>query len=510
MSRPQQRKLPKTKTPKKKQKDPETFDEFLSEGITCEEQGERYATGERAQRNYEKAATMYSKASALNDKDADCVYNWGRVLYILVGFYPAHATPEEKLKTLDQSIEKFRRALSLDPTKTDAHFNLGQALHMRSELLQDTTEIANSYTQSATALQEAISIFESVYAVQEKEYNDQHAAPPKDNDDNVQSTSSSDNEPNNKDDNKDEYTTVTEVEPTTAYSLIDTLVSLADAMTTMASMLASYQSAVDLYSRARKNLSQAEKWLMVGTSTEDKEHKQARIQISLKEAQNLSSQAERSFLATNKVDHRLFNQAVDQLDMVLEHVDSQHVETHCDRGDILSTFGDHLCKEAKAHHQSLDPETTGKSVWHIYSQADKSFKAALEKEPKNMSILNKLGDLSMSRARLDIPVAERNRSQLIKNAEFYFKRAVETDRQVLTTGWIGWAYSTWALEQWTKAQGQKNEASRIMKTWIKRGGCSDLFAELTEDTDAIDQDFLEWVNESFFDDEEEEETSDEE
>lgn len=74
----------------------------------------------------------------------------GRVLYILVGFYPAHATPEEKLKTLDESIDKFRRALSLDSTKTDAHFNLGQALHMRSELLQDTTEIANSYTQSAT------------------------------------------------------------------------------------------------------------------------------------------------------------------------------------------------------------------------------------------------------------------------------------------------------------------------------------------------------------------------
>lgn len=350
-----------------------------------------------------------------------------------------------------------------------------------------------------------------MYAVQEKEYNDQHASPSSknnnDNDNNEESTT--ENEPSN-DTKDDEYTTVTEVEPTTAYSLIDTLVSLADAMTTMASMLASYQSAVDLYSRARKHLSQAEKWLMVGTSTDDKEHKQARIQISLKEAQNLSSQAERSFLATTKVDHRLFNQAVDQLDNILEHVDDRHVETQCDRGDILSTFGDHLCKEAKAHHQPLDPETTGKTVWHIYSQADKSFKAALEIEPKNMSILNKLGDLSMSRARLDIPVAQRNRSQLIKNAEFYFKRAVETDRQVLTTGWIGWAYSTWALEQWTKVQGQKHEASRIINTWIKRGGCSDLFAELTEDTDAMDQDFLEWVNETFFDHEEEEETSDEE
>lgn len=46
------------------------------EAIQLEEQGERYKTGERAQRYYERAAEMYGKAFELNDKDADCVYNW--------------------------------------------------------------------------------------------------------------------------------------------------------------------------------------------------------------------------------------------------------------------------------------------------------------------------------------------------------------------------------------------------------------------------------------------------
>jgi hypothetical protein len=46
------------------------------EAIHLEEQGERYRTGERAERYYVKAAEMYGKAFSLNDKDADCVYNW--------------------------------------------------------------------------------------------------------------------------------------------------------------------------------------------------------------------------------------------------------------------------------------------------------------------------------------------------------------------------------------------------------------------------------------------------
>jgi hypothetical protein len=33
--------------------------------------------------------------------------------------------------------------------KTDVEFNLAQALHLRSEILQETSEIENAYGQSA-------------------------------------------------------------------------------------------------------------------------------------------------------------------------------------------------------------------------------------------------------------------------------------------------------------------------------------------------------------------------
>ncbi|KAI9268987.1 hypothetical protein BDA99DRAFT_503168 [Phascolomyces articulosus] len=516
MSRPQHRRggKPKNEKPKKKVKEPETFDEFLAEGITFEEQGERYKEGDRAQRNYERAAGMYAKAHALNDQDADCLYNWGRILYILVGFYPAHTEPEEKLKTLDEAIEKFRRALTLAASKTDAQFNLAQALHLRSEILQETTEIDNSYMQSAMALQEAITLFEAVYDLQEKEFNDQTTAPSQeeehdhDHDDHHHHNNNNDKGDDKKDatqqdannNNNNEYTTVTEIEPTTAYSLIDTLLSMADTMTTMASMLASYQSSVDLFSKSRTKLGLAEKWL-AGTSEDDKEHKQARIQINLKEAQNFSQQAERSFLASKTVDHDLFQQAIGRLDAIIEQLDTRHVEAWCDRGDVLGTYAELIAKQEQKEERTISQE-----VWHHYAQADKSLKAALQIENKNLNILNKLGDLSIARARLDLPVAKRNKAQLLKNAEFYFKQAVDTDRQVLTSGYIGWAYSAWALETWAQVPDKKRAAGKIIELWLSRGGSAEMFGDITEEVDTLDSEFIEWVNESFF----EEESSDEE
>ncbi|KAI8143216.1 hypothetical protein BJV82DRAFT_668851 [Fennellomyces sp. T-0311] len=517
MSRPQNRRLPKPKNdkPKKNAKEPETFDDFLAEGIAFEEQGERYQTGDRAQRNYERAAGMYEKAHALNDQDPDCLYNWGRIQYILVGFYPAHTAPEAKLKVLDEAIEKFRKALTLDANKTDSQFNLAQALHLRSEILQDATEVDNPYMQSAMALQEAISLFETVYDGQEREFNgqrldgshhdhqhndehkhDDHQRNDNPKHDNHQHNDDPKHEDHHHDEQKhepapsSEYTTVTEVEATTAYSLIDTLLSMSDTMTTMASMLASYQSAVDLFSKARSKLGLAEKWLGT-TSDEDKEHKQARIQINLKEAQNFSQQAERSFLASKRVDHDLFQQALGRLDDIIEQLDPRNVEAFCDKGDILGSYAELIAQEDKPTSD----------VWQHYAQADKSLKAALKIESKNLNILNKLGDLSIARARLELPVAERNKAQLLKNAEFYFKQAVETDRQVLTSGYIGWAYSCWALEEWTQVEDKKKAAAKVIQLWLGRGGSAEMFGDLTEDTETVDSDFIEWVNEEFFEEE---------
>lgn len=86
------KKGPKPKAASKKKKEPETFDEFMEgncvkcqrsivknsiiDAIQFEEQGDRYKDGERAERNYERAADMYGKAFSLNSQDADCVYNW--------------------------------------------------------------------------------------------------------------------------------------------------------------------------------------------------------------------------------------------------------------------------------------------------------------------------------------------------------------------------------------------------------------------------------------------------
>ncbi|KAG0175540.1 hypothetical protein DFQ28_008879 [Apophysomyces sp. BC1034] len=503
MSRFKRNRAQKPQSSSKKSKEPETFEEYIEEAISFEEQGERYATGDRAQRNFERAADMYSKAHAVNETDADSC-----------------TEPEKKLERVDMSITKFRKALQLEQNKTDAQFNLGQALHLRSEVLQETTEIDNPYNQSAiealmTALQEAISLFENVYQLQEKEYK----ACQSDIAESQQPREEQKHEEHNHEEHKHEehkheehkheesqsaedYTTVTEVEPTTAFSLVDTLVSTAETMTTMASMLASFQASMDLFSRARTKLSLAEKWLL--SVPEGAEHKQARIQIYLKEAQNFASMADRSFLASSQVDHTLFGQAIERLDEIIEQFDAKHVEAMCDRGDILTSYAQALLEFASKSNTPLAPETSGKEIWQLYAQATKSFQTALTIEPKNCSILNKLGDVSIARARLELPVAERNKAQLLKNAEFYFKQAVDINKEVLTSGWIGWAFAAWAQETWLNAKGKKAEATKIINTWIKRGGDEDMFRNGAEDNETLDEEFVDWVCETFFDEDEDE------
>ncbi|KAI8082842.1 uncharacterized protein BX664DRAFT_339189 [Halteromyces radiatus] len=509
-----------TKSKSKKSKEPSTFEEFMEDAVGFEEQGERYASGDRAQRNYERALDMYSKAHALNDQDADCLYNWGRVLFILVGFLPAHAAPEEKLIKLDESIERFRHALRLEShNKTDVEFNLAQALHLRSELLQESSEIENAYTQSALALQEAISLFDTVYELQEKEYlryqnnknegdqtttettkNDACTANHKD--EHVEKDIT--NDKGTTEDNN-QFTTVTQMEATTAYSLIDTLLSTADAMTTMASMMAVYADSQKLFSRAREKLSRAEKWL-AETDETDKEYIKARSHLLLKRGQSYCALADRAFLATGKVDAHLYEQALIPLERVTEDLDPKNVEALCDQGDVLSRYAQAIVDEAD-QQKSLS-QATGKDIWQLYSKASEAFQKALKLESKNLHILNKAGDISMARAQLPLPVAERNQVQLLKNAQFYYKQAVETDAQQ-HAGWIGWSYATWALGAWADVDGKEADARKIFTSWLKRaGGNEDLFQRLTEDNDTVDGGFVNWVGVNFFGAEEDEETDD--
>ncbi|CEG80138.1 hypothetical protein RMATCC62417_14512 [Rhizopus microsporus] len=150
----------------------------------------------------------------------------------------------------------------------------------------------------------------------------------------------------------------------------------------------------------------------------------------------------------------------------------------------------------------------GKEIWNLFSAATKSFQSALAIESKNLRILNKMGDLSLLRAKLPLPVAERNRLQLLKNAEFYYKHAVEVNKEVLTSGYIGWAMSEWALEEWADVKEKKENALKIIQVWIKRGGSGSLFRSLAEDNDVWDEEFVQFIIEHFFNegDSEEEES----
>lgn len=374
------------------------------------------------------------------------------------------------------------------------------------------------------ALQEAISLFDAVYELQEKEYTkypsdkkeeDKTTSPPNeeekekekhnhdhdhdhhDHGHHHESETVTSNE--NQKDIADKFTTVTEVEATTAYSLIDTLISTADAMTTMASMMANFEDSKKLFSRAMDKLLRAEKWL-ADTNETEKEHQKANIQIMLKRGQCYCELADRTFLATKQVDNKLYEQALSPLMYITDKLDKNHVEALCDQGDVFSRYAQAILDqvEQRSKESTLDPKTNGKEVWQLYSQASDVYQKALKLEPKSLSILNKAGDISMARAQLPLPVAERNQLQLLKNAQFYFKQAVEADNQVLTSGWVGWAYATWALEEWQDVDGKEQDAKKIFQNWLKRGGDEDIFQRLADDNDTIDGGFVEWVGVNFF------------
>ncbi|KAI9285455.1 hypothetical protein BC943DRAFT_305882 [Umbelopsis sp. AD052] len=491
----------KEKKPAKKQFEPTTFEDFMEEGVELEEKGERYGDGDKSKRFYERAGEMYAKAHELNKTDSDCLYNWGRVSFVLLQYLPKRSAPIDKLKLIDTSIQKFRQALALDTKNADAMFNLGQALNTRAETVQDVDEIEDGYSQAALAVQEAISILEEAYALQEQELMPQlenmtlEAQP-------EEEEHSHDHDHSHEESTPDASTTVTEVIPTTAYTLIDTLVASANALSTMASMLANYEKAVDLFNSAQDKLKQAEKWLSQASREPEKDYQQAVIQIALQHAQTLALLADRSMTASGQVDDKTYTLALEKLDFITSKVDSRHCEAMCDRGDLLSQYAQAKQQTFVRSGRKLDGDPSGKEVWQLYSQASKSFQEALQIEPKNNNILRKLGDISLVRAQLPMSVADKNKQQLLKNAEFFYKQVLETDKEDLYGAWLGWAMSSWAQREWCQTPGKEGEAERIVKMWIKRGGNDEIIQDAYEESDCYPKAFIDWVMTEFFADDE--------
>lgn len=444
----------------------------------------------------------------------------GRILYILFDFLPSHTSPTKRLNALSNSIQKFRGAIALNPQNADALFNLAQALATQAELLQDTDE---GNEQAAMVLQEAVGIFENVYKAQEKELKEQEELNSQaeaqgmgagkgqsgaDDIMEIDSVASVDQSPPNSrtdstaDSNSilDDETTVTEILPITPYTLIDTLISTASALTSLAFLVDSLPSATDLYASAISKLELAQQLLPAPSSPDDMttlaDNDAKLCEIELAHASTLSSLADRTLQETGRVDHAAYTSGLAKLDAVLARA-PRNVEALCDRGDLLSSYAQAVAQSpAPTPDDPSAPEEDmpAKQAWQLLSAATQSFTAAKHCEPRNAGILLKLGDMNLARARLPLIVATRNLAQLLRNAEFFYRQAVELDREDLEGGWVCLAQAVWLQGKGEEAvEGKMVEAKKVLKGWRRRGGDADMLRRVGADNEVMEGEFIEWA-----------------
>ncbi|KAF9428607.1 hypothetical protein BGZ94_001771 [Podila epigama] len=370
------------KKPAKEVPQPQTWEEYL--------EGERYGTGEKAKRYYERAGDMYNKACKLNPEDSDCLYNFGRILYILVDF--THS-PCQKLSLLNASIESFRSALVYDSDNADTLFNLAQALTTHAEVIQDHSEDDEEHDhehkrsdndlfhgtpeeRAALGLQEAIQLFERCYIIQQRAlYATLKETQPK-------KGESLDDMP------KEELDELKEELTNSAGVLIDTLISTSQALTSLAFLVDAMDRSKEYYKQAGEKLEIAlgvatDKHLWPAKKEEDGKGKGKGKQLSssssidstetedvqparkpvavFREAEShegisqeekvcdihlqysnlLSSQSDRHFQDTGRISEKLYQASLYHLDAVLS-VQPRHVEALCDKGDLLGAWAQGL------------------------------------------------------------------------------------------------------------------------------------------------------------------------
>ncbi|KAF9988248.1 hypothetical protein BGZ65_009945 [Modicella reniformis] len=567
----------KKKVPKESSSDPQTWEQYMEEGVLLEEKGERYATGDKAKRFYEKAGDMYNKACKLNPEDSDCLYNFGRVLYILVDF--THSACQ-KLSLLNASIERFRTALMYDPDNADTLFNLGQALTTHAEVIQDHNEDDEHHDhehmkedddqgspveRAALELQEAITLFENCYSIQQRElYASVQEAFPK--------NSSGKEE-------KPAESAVQELKElsSAAGALIDTLISSSQALTSLAYLVKTVERSQEYYRQAAGKLDIA---LGVGndkllwpagvessSSSKDK-RKEATLELllesesdevlpatkpvsSFREAEPqsdtinqkekisdihlqysavYSSQAERYYDDMGKISEEFHEKALSHLDTVLSHRPRQ-VMALCDKGDLLGGWAQGLAEleknsatlsdgeldrwdststisfgtsDAVAAAEPTEASADGAKssrparIWQLFASATRAFLSALDVEPQNTSILEKLGDIHWSRSRLSSSVALKNRPTLLNNASVYYRYAWDSCKEATGDG-VDLEQRLEVLLSWAQVlramPGRDEDVQRVLRQWKRSGGTKEMLKELLEDDsgDILQEDFIEFA-----------------
>ncbi|KAG0262570.1 hypothetical protein BG011_010005 [Mortierella polycephala] len=575
----------KKKTPSKEVATPQTWEEYMEEGVLLEEKGERYATGDKARRYYEKAGDMYNKACKLNPEDSDCLYNFGRVLYILVDF--THS-PCQKLSLLNASIDRFRSALTYDSDNADTLFNLAQALTTHAEVIQDHDEEdedeehdhehkhgdndpyqgGSPEERAALELQEAISLFESCYSIQQRDLYDA-----------VHDAKVQEDQEDQEEKPKDLVDQEKQELSNSAGVLIDTLISASQALTSLAFLVETVERSQGYYKEAAKKLEIAlgvanDKMLWPSVAEEgsssskgkDKgkpvvaevlgdgeddvapairpvstfreaesksdtvSQKEKICDIHLQYSNLLTSRTDRHFQDTGKVSESLYEKSLQHLDVVLDH-QPRHVEALCDKGDLLGSWAQGLATFEKgvtpgmkglenwdsasgsgiqlgtsdviAEEPSAMPDGSMKGnrparIWQLFASATRAFLTALEVEPQNTSILEKLGDIHWSRSLLSSSVAIKNRDMLLNNASVYYRYAWEScrdgsvenvdDEQRLEI-LLSWAQVLRAIP------GKEEDIQRVLRQWKRCGGTKDMLMELLggDAGDILQEDFVEFA-----------------
>ncbi|KAF9932351.1 hypothetical protein FBU30_008331 [Linnemannia zychae] len=545
---------------------PQTWEEYM--------EGERYGTGDKARRFYEKAGDMYNKACQLNPEDPDCLYNFGRVLYILVDF--THS-PCQKLALLNASIHRFRSALVYDPENPDTLFNLGQALTTHADVIQDHDEDEddgqdhshgdhdhdhnNPEDHAAEELQEAVNMFETCYTIQQREL---YAA--------VQEARVKEGEEKPKGLMEQEIQELS----TSAGVLIDTLISASQALTSLAFLVDIRDLSQEYYKEAAEKLEIAlgvanDKALWAaaadeststgkGKSKQDDDdeptepedilpasrpvsvfreaesqsdvpsQKEKICEIHLQYSNLLSSQTDRNFQDVGKISEELYEKSLKHLNVVLRH-HPRHVEALCDKGDLLGSWAQGLAtfEQGSISLDGIDqwdansamnlgtsdvvaaePTADAKEgntdrasrIWQLFASATRAFLSALEAEPQNTSILEKLGDIHWSRSLLTSPVALKNRPMLLNNASVYYRFAWESckdgtvedvDEEQRLEILLSWAQVLRAIP------GKDEEVIRVLKQWKRLGGSKEILDELLEgnSSDILQEDFIEFAQKLF-------------
>ncbi|KAL1920325.1 uncharacterized protein VTP21DRAFT_1471 [Calcarisporiella thermophila] len=443
-------------------KEPTTFDEYMEEGIALEDKAERYGgSGDRAQRFYERAAQFYGKAHELNKEDGDCLYNWGRVLYLLNDFHSA-SDSSQRLALVDQAVSKFRASLSITPDNPDTLFNLAQALVTLAELVDNESE-------SERILQEATTIFEQVFKLQENTLAQQE-----ENEKNVNESEPDGEEPRDEDEDEDD-------EKITKDILVDTLLATINALISLA-YLKPQPDASRLYREAISKIQQAL------TFAEESRT----IEIQLQWASALSSQAERAWRETARCDARLFEEALEKLEECIAK-DPKHVEALCDKGDVLVSYAQARSQMLAGISGKEQAEEERIRIWNLYAYATKAYQTALEQEPENASILAKTGDICLIRARLPFgELTQKSLPALIRNALHYYRRGVKAAEKGADMEVRLCLAQTLEFAQKSGVESNaREELEQVLKEWRMRKPTQESLIKAAEESDVLDGEFVE-------------------